>query len=546
MLPKARNRKFLTFCLGIGLMLPTLMALTPASARGQDEKTKGKWGKVFDFQNVAIHTHVLPNGKVLYWGRREKGQDINKATDCLPFIWDPEKENDGPAAFEKQAQPLNNHGGKYNLFCSGHTFLADGRLLVVGGHISDNHGEPHAVIYDLNKPVKDRWTPIEDMPKGPHMEGGGRWYPTAVTLPDGSVLVSSGSNETGDNNQVQIIRKIGANEKWRSIVGFVGLPLYPRMHVAQDGRVLMTGLIKGDAVNPRPNQFEGSYLLDPTKGGAWTDLKAPQQAPQRDYFPSVIYDVGKVLIVGGGLPPQKTAEIINLKDANPTWQPTEDMSIGRRHHNATILPDGTVLVTGGTSGNDNNGPNKFNDQAKPVLQAELWDPKGNNGKGKWTALASESVARIYHSTAVLLPDGRVLSAGGGEYVINKKENDAKFSHRDAQIFSPPYLCTGAARPVINKVKSNVTYKEVFSVETTDPVDDKMTVTWIRLSSVTHAFNQNQRINLLASTPSKMKGEEKKLIVTAPLDGNACPPGHYMLFVLNKDNIPSVARIIQIQ
>ncbi len=128
---------------------------------------------------------------------------------CTPRLWDPQT-----GLFTKTPRP------GFNLFCAGHTFLSDGKLLAVGGHISDGEGEKKAVVYD---PDLNSWTPIDDV-------NDGRWYPTAVTLADGSVLVSSGAVRPGQQNNP--IQQVDQNGHWRNIVNFQGLPLYPRMHLA--------------------------------------------------------------------------------------------------------------------------------------------------------------------------------------------------------------------------------------------------------------------------------------------------------------------------
>jgi hypothetical protein len=156
-------------------------------------------------------------------------------------------------------------------------------------------------------------------------------------------------------------------------------------------------------------------------------------------------------------------------------------------------------------------------------------------------MADEAVDRCYHSTAVLLPDARVLSGGGGEYFPTPNAtNCLKDSHPDAQIFSPPYLFREGTRPDITSAPEKVGYKTTFEVGTSNS-DEVAQVNWIRLSSVTHSFNGNQRINFL-----KFTSDGKKLTVTTPDSNTVCPPGHYMLFVLNKAKVPSIAKIINIQ
>jgi galactose oxidase len=216
------------------------------------------------------------------------------------------------------------------------------------------------------------------------------------------------------------------------------------------------------------------------------------------------------------------------------------MNFPRRQHNATILADGSVLVTGGTRSGGGTAPQNFNnlDPGQPIHVAELWDPDST----RWSQLAAEAVDRCYHSTAVLLPDGTVLSAGGGEFFPIEaitEQNDPADSHRDAQIFSPPYLFKGV-RPVITSVPDNASYGETFHVETPQ-ANDIAKVTWVRLSSVTHSLNTGQRCNRLAFRPAA-----GGLDVTAPASANVCPPGHYMMFLINRAGVPSVAKIMRVK
>jgi hypothetical protein len=280
------------------------------------------------------------------------------------------------------------------------------------------------------------------------------------------------------------------------------LDLYPRLHLAPNGLVFNSG----------PSGI--TRYLNTSGAGSWTFV-ANRAAGNRDYGSAVLYDTGKILFVGGGDPPTAAAEVIDLNAASPTWRSVASMANPRRHLNATLLPDGKVLVTGGTRGAG------FNDKSSPVYAAELWDPATE----RWTTLASQSVGRFYHSVALLLPDGRVMSAGGN-------------GHPEVELFSPPYLFAGA-RPTITTAPANVSYGQTFSVQTPDAANIAA-VTWIRLPSVTHAFDQNQRINRLSFTRGS-----GTLSVTAPNNANVTPPGHYMLFILNGQGVPSVAKIVQI-
>jgi hypothetical protein len=497
-----------------------LLAVAPAPVLGQDEMMKGKWEPVIGLPNVPIHTHVLCNGKVLFWGRRawKDNKPVDNSPNGLnehetfPFLWDPQaKEGEQFTALPKPG---------YNMFCSGHTFLPDGRLLVVGGHLFDQKGVRNATTFD---PATNKWTPSANM-------NAGRWYPTAVTLRDGSVLTLFGTDELVQPNKQLQVWKDG---KWNNNATFDDVVYYPRMHVVPDGRVFMTG------------PLNLTQYLDTDKS-QWTPLgnRIPTQTANTlmEYAPSVLYDEGKILYIGGGQgPPSMVVKMIDLNQHNPLWQDAQPMAFPRRQHNATILPDGSILVTGGTmgSGGPNNG---FNDLSpgQPVHTPELWVP-GNAGKGTWTKMADEAHDRCYHSTAVLLPDGRVLSGGGGEYFPTPNvPNPLKDSHPDAQIFSPPYLFQGGMRPDITNAPKKVTYKTTFDVGTSNP-DQVGQVNWIRLPSVTHSFNSNQRINFL-----KFTSNGKKLDVTTPDSPAVCPPGNYMLFVLNKAKVPSVAKIVKIQ
>ena len=486
---------FLCLMLVIGwqrrVSLPAItLAASAATPVQGDPSVVGWWDPtIFAWPVVAIHAHLLPNGQVLAWQRKDT--DLTTQT----YVWDPAT----PNTFTPFLNPNT------SLFCSGHAFLPDGRLLVAGGHhYNDGVGEPHTNLFDS---TTNTWTRVADM-------NAGRWYPTTTTLGTGEILVVSGNIDgtLGVNKLPQLYQLQGG---WVSLNGaVVGMRLYPWMLLAPNGKVF----------NPGPDKE--TYFLDPSGAGSWS-AGPISNFGLRDTGSAVMYDDGKVLIVGGGqTPPTNTAEVIDLNAPSPAWRYVGAMASGRRQMNATLLPDGKVLVTGGTSGSG------ANNAVGSVYAAEMWDPATE----VWSTMASMQVRRIYHSTAVLLPDGRVLSAGGGMPAGSGGDTD----HPDAEIYYPPYLFK-CARPTITSAPTSVNYSQTFPVYTPD-ASSISRVTLIRLPSVTHTFNQNQRINRLSFTSDPLNG---RLNVTAPASGNLCPPGHYMLFILNSNGVPSVAKVIQI-
>jgi hypothetical protein len=217
--------------------------------------------------------------------------------------------------------------------------------------------------------------------------------------------------------------------------------------------------------------------------------------------------------LGLSSPPTNTAEVIDLQ-AGATWRYVAPMAKARVQLNATLLPDGKALVTGGHQGTVNNDP------TKPVYLAEMWDPQTET----WASMASMAIYRGYHSTTTLLPDGRVVCAGG---------DGGTPSGDNREIYSPPYLFKGP-RPTIISAPATVGYGQAFFVETPDAASIT-NVNWLALGSSTHAVNMGQRINHLtfSQTPGGLN-------VTAPANANLCPPGPYMLFILTSDGVPSVA------
>jgi len=446
------------------------------------EARLGKWSAVSPAPIVQLHLHLLATGKVLSWGG---------PTGKPPYTWDP-----ATGAFTAVPAPSE-------LFCSGHAFLPDGRLLVAGGHRIDGLGTnglglPNTNVFD---PATGAWQAMPTMAKG-------RWYPTNTALPSGEVVTIAGSDETG---ATVLVPEVWNGAAWRRLTSAaLDLPYYPRTFVAPDGRIFYAG------------EQQQSRYLDTAGAGSWTNGPL-RKFGTRDFGSAVMYQPGKILYSGGGDPPTNTAEIIDLNQPSPTWAFTGSMASARRQMNATLLPTGDVLVTGGTSSAG------FNDPAGGVRTAELW----RSATGTWTTLASSAVVRIYHGTALLLPDGRVLYTGSGDG--GNSPNELNY-----EVYSPPYLFNGARPAITGALPPRAGYGQIQIVDTPDGAAIAK-VTLIGLGSVTHAFDQSARLVLLNFAPVA-----RGLTIAFPASRTIAPPGPYMLFLVNAGGVPSEGRIMLLQ
>jgi Concanavalin A-like lectin/glucanases superfamily/Domain of unknown function (DUF1929)/Bacterial Ig domain len=464
-------------------------APVPVTVRTTTVADIGLWSAPSAWPLVAVHANLLPTGDVLAWDGANQGG--------AAFIWRPSTNS-----FTSKNPPDN-------IFCAGHCLLPDGRLLVVGGHIAAFVGIPDANIFD---PVAARWTQVRSMAYG-------RWYPTAITIPDGRVLVVAGDDGCQDNC-VAAIPEIyePATNTWVQIPGAANpLPEFPHLFVLPDGRVLATGSFE-EAI---PTE-----VLDIS-----TQTWSVVDPAVIDGHSSVMYSLNKFMksgTAGTGDPPYGPAAastyVLDMTQAQPAWRQTAPMAFSRSYHNLTILPDGSVLATGGNQTTDT-----F-DQTQAVFPAELWSPTTES----WTTMSSLAVPRFYHSIALLLPDGRVLIAGGGRF-----GGTAVDDMLNAEIYSPPYLFKGTL-PAITTAPNLVSYNSNFSVATPDATRIA-TVSLLPLGSVTHHFNANQRY-LSLSFQTNVSG----LDIQAPANANIAPPGYYMLFIVDTNGVPSVAATLKIQ
>ncbi|HEU5097795.1 MAG TPA: galactose oxidase-like domain-containing protein, partial [Roseiflexaceae bacterium] len=463
----------LTLAAWLSLFVPLMGAATIATAADDPRAATGEWGAAINWNIFGKHMVLLPNGKVLAW---PTGQDA--------FVWDPvtQQRTAVPALFG-------------DLHCAAQTTLDDGRVLVAGGVIVSPHdGITVTAIFD---PVTNLWTNATPM----HYP---RWYGTTTTLPDGRVLATSGDMPGGERANIPEIYDPAA-DTWTLMpnTAFKDLSLYPELFVLPNGKVYAAGA------------KTSTYILD-TATGTWTNGPTNAFGSSGYAESSAMYAPGKIIRSGGGDPAFANTAIVDMTAASPQWKQVSPMTQPRRRHNMVILADGEVMAVGGTGSAD--------DLSAAVYTGEIWNPATE----QWTVTAPMTFDRMYHSAALLLPDGRVLTAGG------------EFNGRmNAQIFSPPYLFKGA-RPTITANPATVGYGAGFSISVSTDGSSISQVALIRPSAVTHAFDHNQRF-----VPLTFSQAGDTLSVTAPPNANYAPPGYYMLVVTDSKGVPSVAKFVRV-
>lgn len=488
---------------------------------------------------VAIHAALVPtangDGEILLFG----GDDHDRAAN-IAGQWNHSKRFN----CRHPTQPLVYvQSPNADLFCCGHAAIGDGRLLTAGGTITfppqsegihaHAHFEGHRHAFTYN-PATMVFTEAASMGFEPGTtHGGGRWYPTLCTLATGEVLAvaghPAGDDDRHNNNRPERYQPL--IDRWVMLTptgpdGVPGPDLFPRLHVLRDGSVFVSSALQGNARCIAIDPWTGAKReICDLPDGAYRGIDCPSVllplTPEDGYRPRVL--------LGGGV----TSQMIDLWATSPAWVTVPrsggTAGQGRTHACATILPTGDVLMTGGA--------NPGNDQAA-VLAPELYatpishgvgTPAYAAGPGNWNTINDPAtVLRNYHSTALLMPDGRVWTAGGNS--PTQPDTPPGPDQKKIEIFDPPY--PAGTRPRITGSPSVVAYGDAFTVQTPQ-ASQIHAVTLLRCGSSTHAFNPDQRCIFLAFSV----GPGNRLRVTAPPDGAVAPPGHYMLFLIDDAGRP---------
>lgn len=465
-----------------------------------------KWSAPIGLPLVPVGAAILPSGQVLLWASNMTN-NFTANGNTHTVIFDTSTNSWSARNVTETA---------HNMFCPGTAMLPDGRLLVNGGYDA-----PKTSIYN---PVTNAWTAAANMNLA-------RGYNGSTLLSDGSVLTLGGAWSGGSSAKAaEIFTTAGA---WRTLSGvpdsteFMINGTFTSWQNNSHYNLIPTGNGQVLLAAPGPNMF----WINPQGNGSYTPA-----GPRGDDGPAfstntVMFDAGRILKVGGstwntgGMAANGSAYIIDTTQGAATVTKLPSMTYARGHHNSVVLPNGQVIVIGGQTRME-----EFSD-AYAVLAPELFDPSTNT----FTVMPSMSVARNYHSIAMLLPDGRVLAGGGGLCACAG-------DHPDVQILSPPYLFnadgSAAPRPVIAAAPTTLGYGTTASVTTNAAV---ASFALVRLNATTHGVNNDQRRVSLSFTATDATHYQ----VAIPTNPGILLPGKWMLFAMNAYGTPSMATMVTV-
>lgn len=522
------------------------------------QSSNGSWtlpGSAFNTNITAIHAALLYTGKIVIVA----GSSFNKDDYSVPFLaslYNP------TTSSETNLAPMAD-----DLFCCHQTQLPDGNILFAGGTMQyeedpnncTQHWRGENAVYRFNA------TPgIEVMQTRAPMARG-RWYPTLISYWDptadidtargGRVAAFSGADDYGNPNNLLVEIYNPVTNSWSiklasgssatynpgddclpdgpsygpGVAPAIGN--YPRMHHipnGPNGLVVTVGM--GDSVRTW-NPSTGVWL-EPDETGISRNYGASWLLP----LENTTTEKGAILVAagqisGGGV--SNTSQIIDFNQGNPEIRNAGNLSYGRRFCSQAHLPDGKCIILGGTTGSQNSGY---------IYVPEIFDPQTEN----WTTKAAATVERTYHSVALLLPNGKVWTAGG----TDSADGDGELR---TELFNPPYISNpsnpAAGRPSITNV-SNVSSawgkdNGTITIITPDVNDIPIVhgVSLVRLGAATHHYEPNGRLiwlQVLGKVPAT-----NTLTAKMPLNGHLAPPGYYMIHVLNDSDIPSPGWIIKI-
>lgn len=472
-----------------------------------DAHINGTWSAVYDWPLAPIHLVLLKTGKILSYGNMNNGSPEDK---FYFDVWD-------PTTNTHLTRPVE-HGGNVNtnIFCSGQvTVPTDGKVLITGGsqtfNGTRNYGVTDTQIFDPD---------TETMQIAQHDMHYARWYPSVTVLGNTHIVAQGGTGDTNPKRAITVPEVYNPNTgRWRVLTGANdtmylrrGAWWFPRAYAARRNTVIVF-------VNNR-NEI---WKLDPRGEGS---IQVVGTVPGRQFnyrAPACMFDRNKILAIQD----VQDASVIDITNPNaPTVQATGSLREKRYWSDTVALPNGEVLIVGGAS--------VIQSEQDAVKYVEIWNPT----TGEWRVGGAGAKSRLYHSTALLLPDATVLVAGGGP--------PGPVQNHNHEIYEPPYLFNAdgsrATRPVISSLSTHdPRYGDVIQVNLQSPTNVAR-VSLIRLGSVTHSFNMDERMIRL----SRQRKSSTLVDVRFGFGRSVAPPGLYMLFVVDSDGVPSEAKIVNLQ
>ncbi|RCS59380.1 lectin-like domain-containing protein [Parvibium lacunae] len=457
--------------------------------RSTEKHIAGAWDPVFDMSLIPIHMVLQPDGRVMYYG-----SDLNGSqTAAYRYgIWNPAN---GTSSNSLMILP---NGTGNDLFCSSQTVLLDGKTLIVGGDEANPDSNVANRSTNLFSFLDNSLVKQNDLNRL-------RWYSSTTMLLNGEVYIQGGS---GGHDRPEVRQTDGTYRLLNGVDTSAYDATFPKNWLAPDGRVF--GVVGNGYM----------YYVNPTGNGALTAAGQLPAANAGAATGAAMFRPGRILKLSTNSP---AAAIIDINNGQAAVTNTEAVSSIRIHSVATVLADGRVLVSGGSS--TDNVLNTANNAA------EVWDPVS----GQWTIGPAQQLARLYHGTALLLPDARVLVAGGGA--------PGPLTNKNGEIYTPSYLYNSqgalAPRPTITTAPTVVEPGQSFNIETSTA--NLSRVSLVRFGSVSHSWNSDQRF---IDLPWRNNGSQR-FALQMPARAADTPPGFYMLFAFDTQGVPSVAKILRV-
>lgn len=501
--------------INLGIAVACLFASTVTQLSAAPN-TQGRWTGVLNWPMIPIHAVLTPQGKVFTWGTDSAG---NNSSVFNYDLWDPKL-----GSGTNSHQTLPNTVG-VDSFCSGALLMpSTGEVIMTGGDArpqgTKNGGIKNVLKYN---------TSSRGLSSASSMSFA-RWYPTTITLSNGEILAVGGKDLAKNPVVTPEIYNPSTN-RWRSLFGAQTSGYgfwYPRMWVLPNGRVFSISKAAP------PSTAIRMYYMNTTGSGSISDTGRTLFNFQKfNSATAVMYRPGKILLVAGTGSNSSRAMTIDVTGTSPVVRniAAPSLSTGRRWADSVVLPDGKVMLVGGSAQTIFNNEQSESQLDNVSYRPEIWDPSTE----RWTTMERHNRARLYHSTALLLRDGRVFVGGGG--------SPGPQNNTNAEIFSPPYLFNSnsvlAPRPQITGAQRQAVYgaNVSVSVASTSPISR---ATLVKAGAVTHSVNMDQRFMELG-----FRDTSTGVTVNIPQSPNVATPGQYILYVIDNKGVPSKGHMIKI-